>query len=131
MGVGIDRNFFNRLHDEWKDLGAPAEMHAPDLLGTGSSSPKPRRFYSPEVWAEQLESYILEEVGVPCVLVVQGGLFPVALELWRRQGRAAVAGLRVAVPSGRNPSLAVSPSTSAAQARSCSAVEHGLQPNVG
>ena len=98
VGVGIDRNFFNRLHDEWKDLGAPAEMHAPDLLGTGSSSPKPRRFYSPDVWAEQLESYILEEVGVPCVLVVQGGLFPVVLELWRRQGRAAVAGVSCLSP---------------------------------
>ena len=49
VGVGIDKSFYNRLQSEWQLLGAPAAMHSPDLLGTGSATPKPRRFYSPEV----------------------------------------------------------------------------------
>ena len=32
-------------------------MHSPDLLGTGTATPKPRRFYTPSVWAEQLDAY--------------------------------------------------------------------------
>ena len=54
VGVGIDKSFYNRLQSEWQLLNVPAAMHAPDLLGTGSATPKPRRFYSPAVWAEQL-----------------------------------------------------------------------------
>ena len=33
VGVGIDRAFFDRLQHEWAVLGAPAALHAPDLLG--------------------------------------------------------------------------------------------------
>ena len=65
-------------------------MHSPDLLGTGTATPKPRRFYTPSVWAEQLDAYISDELQTPCVLVVQGGLLPSALELWRRVSRAAI-----------------------------------------
>lgn len=51
VGVGIDRNFFNRFLREWEALGSPCAMHAPDLLGSGvDAQPKPRRFYTPQVW---------------------------------------------------------------------------------
>ena len=79
VGVGIDRKFYDRLQVQWAALGAPAAMHSIDLLGTGSATPKPARFYSPEVWAEQVDAYIREELKEPCVLVVQGGLLPSAL----------------------------------------------------
>lgn len=101
LGVGIDSSFYNRLLEEWGALGAPATMHAPDLLGTGSASPKPRRFYAPEVWAGQLQAYIAEHVGEPCVLVVQGGLLPCALEIWRASGTNAVAGMTLLSPPPR------------------------------
>ena len=101
VGVGIDRKFYDRLQVQWAALGAPAAMHSIDLLGTGSATPKPARFYSPEVWADQLDAYIREELKEPCVLVVQGGLLPSALEVWRRSGSKAIAG--TSVHSNANP----------------------------
>ena len=98
VGVGIDRKFYDRLQVQWAALGAPAAMHSIDLLGTGSATPKPARFYSPEVWAEQVDAYIREELKEPCVLVVQGGLLPSALEVWRRSGAKAIAGVSVLSP---------------------------------
>ena len=98
VGVGIDRKFYDRVQREWAALGAPAAMHSIDLLGTGSSTPKPRRFYSPQVWADQLDGYIRDELKEPCVLVVQGGLLPSALEVWRRSGSKAIAGVSVLSP---------------------------------
>ena len=98
VGVGIDRKFYDRLQVAWATIGAPAAMHSIDLLGTGSATPKPRRFYSPEVWADQLDAYICEELKEPCVLVVQGGLLPSALEVWRRSGSKAIAGISVLSP---------------------------------
>jgi hypothetical protein len=98
VGVGIDRKFYDRLQVQWAALGAPAAMHSIDLLGTGSATPKPARFYSPEVWADQVDAYIREELEEPCVLVVQGGLLPSALEVWRRSGSKAIAGISVLSP---------------------------------
>ena len=98
VGVGIDRKFYDRLQVQWAALGAPAAMHSIDLLGTGSATPKPARFYSPEVWADQVDAYIREELKEPCVLVVQGGLLPSALEVWRRSGSKAIAGISVLSP---------------------------------
>ena len=98
VGVGIDRKFYDRLQVQWAALGAPAAMHSIDLLGTGSATPKPARFYSPEVWADQVDAYIREELKEPCVLVVQGGLLPSALEVWRRSGSNAIAGISVLSP---------------------------------
>lgn len=98
VGVGIDRRFYDRLHQAWEDVGAPAPMHSLDLLGTGDASPKPRRFYSPDVWADQLDAYIRKQLREPCVLVVQGGLLPCALEVWRRSGRDAIVGVSLLSP---------------------------------
>lgn len=98
VGVGISREFFSPLQREWAALGAPAEMHAPDLLGCGYSSPKPRRFYTPALWADQMLSYMSTALDRPAVLVVQGGLLPVALEMWRRVGSGGIAGMSLISP---------------------------------
>jgi len=98
IGVGISRSFFDPLHREWAALGAPCDLHSPELLGNGDASPKPRRFYSPDVWAEQLLDYQRRKIGRPAVLVVQGGLLPVALEMWRAAGPDAIAGVSLCSP---------------------------------
>ena len=92
VGVGISRLFFEPLHREWASLGAPAELHTPDLLGCSTAAPKPRTFYSPQVWSAQLLAYINETLQRPAVLLVQGGLLPVALEMWR-ECPEAIAGI--------------------------------------
>lgn len=98
VGVGIDKSFYNRLHSEWQLLGSPAAVHALDLLGTGAATPKPRRFYSPELWADQIDDYITSHLKEPCVLVVQGGLLPAALEVWRRSGSRCIAAISLLSP---------------------------------
>ncbi len=99
VGVGIDRKFYSKLQAEWARLGLPVELHAIDLLGCGSSAPLPRCFYTPEIWAEQVLSYVSEHIGRPVIVLVQGGMVPVALELWRRGGgRPTVAGVVFASP---------------------------------
>ena len=94
VGVGIDRQFYSKLLRQFEGLGLPIELHALDLLGCGSAAPLPRRFYGPEIWAEQVLHYVRERVGRPVVVLVQGGMAPVALELWRLGGgRPTVAGV--------------------------------------
>ena len=94
VGVGIDRVFYRRFQEALPGIAT----HAPDLLGTGTAFPKPRRFYGPEVWARQVDAYVREQVGGPCVLVVQGGLLPCALEMWRLGGKETIAGLSLLSP---------------------------------
>ena len=84
IGVGITRTFFNRFMREWVEVGAPCEVHAPDLLGCGANWPRwPRKFYAPDDWAEQLDEYVRQNIARPVVVCTQGGLAPVALEMWR------------------------------------------------
>jgi len=97
VGVGIDNLFYRRFQSAWYDRGGGA-THAPDLLGTGSASPKPRCAYAPEVWGAQLDAYARGVVGEPCVLVVQGGLLAAALEAWRLGGPETIAGVSLLSP---------------------------------
>lgn len=98
VGVGITRDFYAPLQREWAALGAPCDLHAPELIGCGDASPKPRRFYSPQDWAGQLLDYHALKIGRPCILVVQGGLLPVGLEMWFEGGNAVVAGASLCSP---------------------------------
>ena len=93
VGVGISNKFFDPMHREWAALGGPADLHSPDLLGCGNSQPKRRIFYTPQSWAEQLLDYIRAHCQQPVILVTQGGLLPVALEIWKAGGKDAVAGV--------------------------------------
>ena len=98
IGVGISRKFYDPLHREWGLLGTPCSLHTPDLLGCGSAHPKPRRFYTPEIYADQLLAYVHNSVQQPVVLAVQGGLLPVALEMWRKGGEEAIAAVSFISP---------------------------------
>ena len=98
VGVGITREFYEPLHREWAALGAPSELHTPDLLGCGDAKPKRRRFYTPEFWAVQLLDYIQTNIKVPVIVVSQGGLLPVALEMWRAGGTDCIAGVSFVSP---------------------------------
>ena len=98
IGVGITREFYEPLHREWAALGAPSELHTPDLLGNGDAKPKRRRFYTPEIWAAQLLDYCERRVKRPCIVVSQGGLLPVALEMWKAGGTDVVAGVSFVSP---------------------------------
>ena len=98
IGVGITRKFYEPLHREWAALGAPCALYTPDLIGNGDASPKKRCFYTPEIWAEQILDYCETQVGRPCIIVSQGGLLPVALEMWKSRGADAIAGISFMSP---------------------------------
>ncbi len=77
IGVGLGRKFWQPLIAQWPDQHP---LYVPDLLGCGESDLS-RRSYSPRDWAEQLYYFISEVIQRPVIVVVQGALLPVALEL--------------------------------------------------
>ncbi|MEA5466651.1 alpha/beta fold hydrolase [Leptothoe sp. PORK10 BA2] len=84
IGVGLAGPFWQPFMDQWREhdpMGNQGrDLYVPDLLGCGQSE-LPRRPYSPRDWAEQLHCLISEVIQRPVILVVQGALLPVALEL--------------------------------------------------
>lgn len=80
IGVGLSRQFWQRFCDEWYKQGNRNVIYNPDLLGCGESD-MPHIAYYPVDWAAQLEYFIKTVVKKPVILVVQGALFPVAIEL--------------------------------------------------
>lgn len=80
IGVGLSRQFWQRFCREWTAAGRDNPIYNPDLLGCGESA-MPRVAYFPEDWAKQLQFFIQTIVQKPVILVVQGALFPVAIEL--------------------------------------------------
>ncbi|XWK90713.1 MAG: alpha/beta hydrolase [Phormidium sp.] len=80
IGVGLSRHFWQRFYDSWYQTGRKNLIYNPDLLGCGESD-MPHVAYTPNDWAQQLQDF-LQNVGKrPVILVVQGALFPVAIEL--------------------------------------------------
>ncbi|MBE9216879.1 alpha/beta hydrolase [Plectonema cf. radiosum LEGE 06105] len=84
IGVGLSRKFWYRFCDEWDKKGNHNLIYNPDLLGCGESD-MPRIAYTPIDWAEQLQYFIQSVIQKPVILVVQGALFPVAIELVKKQ----------------------------------------------
>lgn len=84
IGVGLSRHFWQRFCDEWYKQGNRNVIYNPDLLGCGESD-MPHVAYYPIDWAAQLEYFIQTVVKKPVILVVQGALFPVAIELVKKQ----------------------------------------------
>jgi pimeloyl-ACP methyl ester carboxylesterase len=80
IGVGLSRKFWQRFCREWYAMGNDNPIYNPDLLGCGESA-MPRVAYYPEDWAKQLQFFIQTVIKQPVILVVQGALFPVAIEL--------------------------------------------------
>ncbi|AFZ35012.1 alpha/beta hydrolase fold protein [Stanieria cyanosphaera PCC 7437] len=80
IGVGLSGVFWQRFISAWQQQEQSYSIYNPDLLGCGKSE-MPHLAYFPEDWAAQLKYFLETVVKQPVVLVVQGALFPVALEL--------------------------------------------------
>lgn len=80
IGVGLSGKFWQRFVREWYGSGQRNLIYNPDLLGCGESD-KPHVAYTPKDWAEQLQYFLQNVVQTSVILVVQGALFPVAIEL--------------------------------------------------
>ncbi|MBD1943937.1 alpha/beta hydrolase [Coleofasciculus sp. FACHB-712] len=82
IGVGLSRKFWQRFCREWYEAGRRNPIYNPDLLGCGESD-MPHVAYSPLDWAQQLQHFLQTVVKKPVIVVVQGALLPVAIELVR------------------------------------------------
>ena len=76
IGVGLAGKFWQPFIAHYQER----PLYVPDLLGCGKSD-LPGRPYSPRDWAEQLHCFISDVIQQPVIIVVQGALLPVALEL--------------------------------------------------
>ncbi|OYD92843.1 alpha/beta hydrolase [Nostoc sp. 'Peltigera membranacea cyanobiont' 210A] len=96
IGVGLSRRFWQRFCREWYSTGQRNLIYNPDLLGCGESE-MPRIAYTPSDWAEQLQSFLQTVVQKPVILVVQGALLPVAIQLVQKESNL-IAGLVLSGP---------------------------------
>ncbi|PHM07566.1 alpha/beta fold hydrolase [Nostoc sp. 'Peltigera malacea cyanobiont' DB3992] len=96
IGVGLSRRFWQRFCREWYSTGQRNSIYNPDLLGCGESE-MPRIAYTPSDWAEQLQSFLEKVVQKPVILVVQGALLPVAIQLVQKESNL-IAGLVLSGP---------------------------------
>ncbi|BAZ15366.1 hypothetical protein NIES4071_72380 [Calothrix sp. NIES-4071] len=83
IGVGLSRQFWQRFCREFENLGHQNQIYNPDLIGCGDSD-MPAIPSTPEFEAQQLQFFIENIVQKPVILVVQGALFPVAVELYEK-----------------------------------------------
>ncbi len=96
IGVGLSRQFWQRFCREWYHQGHQNTIYNPDLLGCGESD-KPHVAATPSDWAEQLQHFLQSVVQKPVIVVVQGALFAVAIELVKKEPNL-IAGLILATP---------------------------------
>ncbi len=89
IGVGLSRKFWSRFCQQWYSTNHNNTIYNPDLLGCGDSD-MPRVAYHPSDWAKQLHYFLQNVVQKPVVLVVQGALFPVAVELVQLQKESSL-----------------------------------------
>lgn len=80
IGVGLSRTFWQRFCNEWYHAEQRNLIYNPDLLGCGESE-MPSIAYYPSDWAAQLQHFLQTVIKTPVVLVVQGALLPVAIDL--------------------------------------------------
>ncbi|NET72061.1 MAG: alpha/beta hydrolase [Sphaerospermopsis sp. SIO1G2] len=80
IGVGLSRLFWRRFCTEWYNTNHGNIIYSPDLLGCGESD-NPRKAYTPIDWAEQLQHFLQTVVKTPVIVISQGGLLPVTIEL--------------------------------------------------
>ncbi|MFN6569006.1 alpha/beta hydrolase [Dendronalium sp. ChiSLP03b] len=96
IGVGLSRQFWQRFCGEWYTTDRRNPIYNPDLLGCGESD-MPHVAYTPKDWAKQLHYFLQTVVQKPALVVVQGGLLPVALELVQKEANL-IAGLILVGP---------------------------------
>jgi pimeloyl-ACP methyl ester carboxylesterase len=98
IGVGLSRHFWQRFCRVWYEKGQGNPIYNPDLLGCGESD-MPHVACTPGDWAEQLQHFLQTVVQKPVILIVQGALLPVGLELVKLQRSAnLIGGLILAAP---------------------------------
>uniref|UniRef100_A0A7S3Z0S9 AB hydrolase-1 domain-containing protein n=1 Tax=Lotharella globosa TaxID=91324 RepID=A0A7S3Z0S9_9EUKA len=85
VGVGLAKWFWIPLMIALQTKSFDSDVYAPDLLGTGGCSAyKAYQGSSSDLageWADQLRSFIANEVQEPAVVVTQGALGTVGIEL--------------------------------------------------
>ncbi|BDI19184.1 hypothetical protein ANSO36C_49860 [Nostoc cf. commune SO-36] len=96
IGVGLSRQFWQRFCRQWYDAGQRNPIYNPDLLGCGESD-MPHVAYTPDNWAEQLQYFLQTVVRKPVIVVVQGALLPVAIQLVQKESNL-IAGLVLSGP---------------------------------
>ncbi len=101
IGVGLSRRFWDRFTTAWlaqagNPGGAGNIIYNPDLMGCGESD-MPCLPYRPLDWAKQLQDFIDNVIQRPVIVVVQGALFPAAIDLVKIAPQS-VAGLVLSGP---------------------------------
>jgi pimeloyl-ACP methyl ester carboxylesterase len=96
IGVGLSGKFWQRFVSECFNQGYCHLIYNPDLLGCGESD-KPHVAYTPKDWAEQLKYFLQNIIQKPVIVIVQGALLAVALELVQLESNL-IAGLVFACP---------------------------------
>lgn len=97
IGVGLSRHFWQQFCNQWSKVGRRNPIYNPDLLGCGESD-MPHIAYSPADWAQQLQHFLQTVVKKPVIVVVQGALLPVAIELVKLHQHNLIRGLVLAGP---------------------------------
>lgn len=98
IGVGLSSEFWRPFIRQWKDRSLAANaIYNLDLLGCGQSD-MPHRALKPQDWAEQIAYFVETVASQPVVLVVQGALLPVAVEVMSTSAAEKVVGLVLAAP---------------------------------
>jgi pimeloyl-ACP methyl ester carboxylesterase len=83
IGVGLSRQFWQRFCREFYNQGHQNQIYNPDLIGCGDSD-MPAIPSTPDFEAQQLQFFIQNIIQKPVILVVQGALFPVAVDLYHK-----------------------------------------------
>lgn len=96
IGVGLSRHFWQPFIQQWT-ASAAQKIYNLDLLGCGDSD-MPQRAYYPQDWAKQVAHFIENVAQAPVVLVVQGALLPVAVEIMGLPVSKQVEGLILSGP---------------------------------
>ncbi|MEG5057198.1 alpha/beta hydrolase [Microcoleus sp. A2-C5] len=84
VGVGLSRVFWQRFCEDWYKSGNTNPIYNPDLLGCGDCEMPAVACY-PDDWAAQLQFFLETVVKKPAIVLVQGALLCVALELAKIQ----------------------------------------------
>lgn len=98
IGVGLSSRYWEPFIQQWQASPLVSNpIYNLDLLGCGQSD-MPRQALAPRDWAEQIAYFVENIASRPVVLVVQGALLPVAVELMATRVTEKVAGMVLSGP---------------------------------
>ena len=98
IGVGLSSKYWHPFVEQWQTSSKVSQpIYNLDLLGCGQSD-MPKQAYVPQDWAEQIAHFIETVVSDRVVLVVQGALLPVAVQVMSTRAAQRVAGMVLSGP---------------------------------